>query len=226
VCHIYVAPARGKEFGVVDVALEVVALAGARYARFAQTWENEALRSSGADAACPVCGLVGAAVGLVTVRALLRKNLRDTASGDGFRYCRTPHCPIVWYRGDPSFVADAASVRVSVNVKTSDPRRPLCYCLKVDEATVFREVSEKGCCSTLEDVQRMTRANTGKACHVTNPSGNCCEREILAVIAKGLAAAGKTGKMPEFQALEGCCVRPRGLTEGAASSPGSTLRPA
>lgn len=211
---------------MVGLELEVVALSGARYARFAQAWENEALRPSWADAACPVCGLAGEAVGLVTVRALLRKDLRDAASGDGFRYCRTPHCPVVWYRTDPPFVADAASVRVPVNVKISDPLRPVCYCLKVDERTVLREVIEKSCCTTLEDVQRMTGANTGKACHVTNPSGNCCERDILAVIAKGLAAAGKVGKMPEFQALEGCCVRPRGLTEGGASLHGSTIRPA
>lgn len=196
--------------------LEVAAISGTAYPRWPKAFENIALRRQGWLDACPVCGQAGDPVGLVTLRALLRRALKGTPEGEGFRYCRTLRCPVVWYRGDPPFVADAAAARVPVNVKMTETARPLCYCLRVDEATVVREVVERGCCSTLEDVQRATRANTGKACHVTNPSGSCCERDVLGALAKGLASVGRQAQMAAFQPLEGCCVRP--ANDGNAES--------
>ncbi len=188
----------------------VPTVTGSAHARWPKAWENLAVDRGGSGDACPVCGELGEGVGLVTLRALIRKDLKALPDGEGFQYCRTLRCPIVWYRGAPAFAADAAAVRVPVNVKMEEPSRPLCYCLKVDEAAVLEEVVERGCCTTLEEVQEATRANTGKACHVTNPSGGCCERDVLGSLAKGLASAGRQGEVANFQALEGCCVRPAG----------------
>lgn len=208
-----------------SLSSEVLGASGARYGRWHRAWENLALSPEVFEEACPVCGFIGDPVGLVTLRALILRGLRGALSGEGWRYCRTQACPIVWYRQDPPLAVDQPAVRVAANVKTLDPSRPLCYCLRVDEASVFREVAEKGCCTTLDEVQRATRANTGKACHVTNPSGNCCERDVLAVIAKGLAAAGKADRLGDFKALEGCCVRPVGVGDSATSPDRALTRP-
>lgn len=46
----------------------------------------------------------------------------------------------------------------------------ICYCKNVTEAEIIEHVASKRCCSTLEDIQAHTGANTGSQCHSKNPS--------------------------------------------------------
>lgn len=47
----------------------------------------------------------------------------------------------------------------------------VCYCKGVTEAEIIEHVAIIRCCSTIEDIQNHTGANTGFECHVKNPSG-------------------------------------------------------
>ena len=47
----------------------------------------------------------------------------------------------------------------------------VCYCMNVTEEEIIDHVAAKQCCSTLEDIQRHTGANTGHQCAIKNPSG-------------------------------------------------------
>ena len=47
----------------------------------------------------------------------------------------------------------------------------VCYCKNVTEEEIIDHVAIKQCCSSIEDIQRHTRANTGNQCKVMNPSG-------------------------------------------------------
>ncbi len=47
----------------------------------------------------------------------------------------------------------------------------VCYCKNVTEAEIIEHVAYKRCCSTIEDIQKHTGANTGSECSVKNPSG-------------------------------------------------------
>lgn len=47
----------------------------------------------------------------------------------------------------------------------------VCYCKNVTEAEVIEHVAIKKCCSTMEDIQKHTGANTGSECAIKNPSG-------------------------------------------------------
>lgn len=49
--------------------------------------------------------------------------------------------------------------------------RTVCYCKNVTEADIIDHVAVRRCCSTLEDIQRHTLANTGTECAVKNPGG-------------------------------------------------------
>ena len=47
----------------------------------------------------------------------------------------------------------------------------VCFCKNVTEADIIEHVAIRQCCSTLEDIQKHTGANTGNQCHLKNPSG-------------------------------------------------------
>ncbi len=47
----------------------------------------------------------------------------------------------------------------------------ICYCRNVSEEEIINHVAYMKCCSTIEDIQRHTGANTGNQCRVKNPSG-------------------------------------------------------
>lgn len=49
--------------------------------------------------------------------------------------------------------------------------RTVCYCQNVSEEEIIDHVAYKKCCSTLEDIQQHTGANTGNQCRIKNPSG-------------------------------------------------------
>jgi len=46
----------------------------------------------------------------------------------------------------------------------------ICYCKNVTEEAIIDHVAIKQCCTTIEDIQKHTGANTGNHCHVKNPS--------------------------------------------------------
>jgi len=48
----------------------------------------------------------------------------------------------------------------------------VCYCLNVTEKEIINHVAIKQCCSSIEDIQKHTGANTGHHCHEMNPSGS------------------------------------------------------
>ena len=47
----------------------------------------------------------------------------------------------------------------------------VCYCLNVTEEEIIDHVAIKQCCSSIEDIQNHTGANTGDRCYELNPSG-------------------------------------------------------
>jgi len=46
----------------------------------------------------------------------------------------------------------------------------VCYCKNVSEEEIIDHVAIKQCCTTIEDIQKHTGANTGSLCHIKNPS--------------------------------------------------------
>lgn len=49
--------------------------------------------------------------------------------------------------------------------------RIICYCKQVTETEILEHVTVRKCCSTLEDIQAHTGANTGNQCRQKNPAG-------------------------------------------------------
>jgi copper chaperone CopZ len=147
--------------------------------------------------ACPVCGRQGRRVIALTVTAHLRADFWS-ALGDGFWFCWTPECPMLYYdNGRETYISkDPREVRSRFGLKEHDAPRPICYCLGVNAERIFDEVENKGCCDSLGDVERYTRAGTGKWCVTTNPSGVCCRAYLKDVVAESLVRASVASRAP------------------------------
>ncbi len=133
----------------------------------------------------------------LTVTAHLRAEYWG-ALGDGFWFSWTPTCPIFYYDNVRKVYIskDSTEVRSRFGLKEREAPRPICYCLGVNAEKIFEEVEQKGCCDSLEDVERYTRAGTGKWCVTTNPSGVCCRAYLKDVVAESLARASGMARSP------------------------------
>jgi len=47
----------------------------------------------------------------------------------------------------------------------------LCYCKNITEAEIVEHIAVRKCCSTIEDIQAHTGANTRNQCHIKNSAG-------------------------------------------------------
>ncbi len=107
-----------------------------------------------------------------------------TLLGDGFRFCFTRSCPMMYYRNHGKVYFTKAEIKTRFGPKEAEPPRPVCYCLQVTEEQIAEEILQKKCCTTLQDIQRFTRAGTGKWCLTTNPSGKCCREYLPDIVGK------------------------------------------
>jgi hypothetical protein len=153
--------------------------------------------------ACPVCGRQGRRVIALTVTAHPRPEYW-AALGDGFWFCWTRECPILYYdNARPVYVSkDAREVRSRFGLKEHESPRPICYCLGVNAERIFDEVENEGCCDSLEDVERYTRAGTGKWCVTTNPSGVCCRAYLKELVAESLTRSSVASRPPVEEVAE------------------------
>ncbi|MGQ0535959.1 MAG: hypothetical protein ACT4PT_07790 [Methanobacteriota archaeon] len=141
---------------------------------------------------CPECLEPGERVAWTTVNAVLRPEAAGKLdSSASYHFSPRRECPVPYLGAGPSSVARKDEARRRIGEKEAEAPIPVCYCLKVSEGQIVAEVAEKRCCRTLRDVERATRARTGRACHVMNPRGRCCGPQVRRAINKGLRAIGE-----------------------------------
>lgn len=152
--------------------------------------------------ACPLCGDRGLRVLKVTVATHVPEKFWSHLS-EGFYFCSNPACGMFYFNNVSKTYFLKDEVKTRFGLKEREPPRPICYCLQVTEETIEREIIEKGCCDSLEDIVAFTRAGTGKWCLTTNPSGKCCREYLERVvekylqIARGTAAEGSVRSVAE-----------------------------
>lgn len=115
---------------------------------------------------CPVCGTVGKKVSAITLSSILRQD-RVPADPNGYALCLAKDCAVAYF-GREIFQKEDLQVRIWFK-ETGEPI-PVCYCKNVTVADIKGHI-QRGCCSTLEDIQRHTEANTGKECLTKNLAG-------------------------------------------------------
>ena len=139
-----------------------------------------------AIAICPGCGLKGTKVFPTTLYSHLNEKYWHLVDGN-FRFSPTRDCDVVYFNNKASLYFLMSDVKTPYGPKMKEGIRPVCYCIGVTDREIEREIVEKGCCDSLEDVEQYTKAGTGKWCFVTNPSGKCCREYLPDVVQEYLS---------------------------------------
>jgi len=129
---------------------------------------------------CPQCGQKAKGVLSKTLEHLLVDTTKAKLSCfDGFYYCKTPSCEVVYFRGEETLTQD--DVSVVVGLKDGASPATTCYCFEWTKEKIKAELQESGETNALEDIKAKMQ-NPGCSCETLNPSGGCCLGDNTKVI--------------------------------------------
>ena len=121
---------------------------------------------------CPSCKTKAKGVLGKTVEALLTDKAKSQLSCfDGFYYCKTPSCRVVYFRDET--VLTQKDISAIVGLKDGASPATVCYCFKWTKEKIKAELEKTGKTIALEDIKEKMQ-NPGCSCEVLNPSGGCC----------------------------------------------------
>jgi Zinc binding domain len=143
-----------------------------------------------AQVRCPRNGKRGAAVGLLTVKAMLSEPALGRVAKGPYRFCADPDCPVVYFDCDQR-VFTTGDLRGPVWQKRPSGERTICYCFGETEASITREIAATGSCGAPARIREHIAAGRC-ACEVRNPRGVCCLgdlNEFVSRISAELASA-------------------------------------
>jgi len=126
--------------------------------------------------ACPHCQEKAKGVLGKTLAHLLTDTAKEKLESlDGFYYCKTPQCEVVYFRGDT--VLTQADMTVSVGLKESAVPAMVCYCFGWTKEKIKAELTAKGETTALADIKAKME-DPGCSCEILNPSGGCCLGDV------------------------------------------------
>jgi hypothetical protein len=129
---------------------------------------------------CPVCGSLGIKVEPITVKSMLKDDLKaEMNDNEKWHICSGDKCEITYYSDNKIY--SKKDIRVQVWYKEQTPQVPICYCSNLTEEEISNAVNNG--CKTIDDVQEYTCKNITGKCQTENPLGRCCRNEFLKTMA-------------------------------------------
>lgn len=136
---------------------------------------------------CPSCGTATRSVPATTIRSLVNESeLPSLAAPDGFEFCPSPTCDLVYHRPSDGARLRKPHIRVPVYQKEADPARLICYCFDHRLDAVLRD-GAAGRATIRDDVVEKCRQGLDR-CEEMNPQGLCCVGNIQAAMRSHAAA--------------------------------------
>jgi hypothetical protein len=131
-------------------------------------------------ARCPQSGSAGSAVGLQTLKALLRETALGRVEPSPYRFCADPGCDVVYFNAAGACFG-SGDLRVPVWQTLPFGGRPLCYCFGESEASIRAEIGSAGRSLAVERIREHIAAGRC-ACEFRNPRGKCCLGDVIAAL--------------------------------------------
>jgi len=140
---------------------------------------------------CKECGNKGKSVKETTLRSLVKeRNLGEIKSFDGFYFCETPSCKVVYFNNKQQIYLYKEDVKVRVGIKETEDPVPVCYCFGWTQEKIFNQIKQLGSSTAVQEISAKVKA--GKCtCDINNPSGKCCLGQVNKVVKKGMEIYGK-----------------------------------
>jgi hypothetical protein len=128
-----------------------------------------------------MCAVLGKAVSVATVRALLHTSLRAVTHA-AYHFCTTPDCLIVYFSCDGSQYFTTDQLRELVFQKASaDPAALVCYCFRYTRKAI-QHANASTRAQIVADITAGVHAGQC-ACDIRNPQGSCCLGNVRRLVA-------------------------------------------
>jgi len=126
--------------------------------------------------ACSLCGVLAKGVLAKTVEHMLSDQAKLRLSClEGFYYCKTPSCEVVYFRDTE--ILTQKELEVTVGLKEGANPAMVCYCFDWTKEKIQAELDATGKTTALEDIKAKME-NPGCSCEILNPSGGCCLGDV------------------------------------------------
>ena len=126
--------------------------------------------------ACPQCKEKAKGVLSKTLDSLLIKDAKAKLETlEGFYYCKTSTCKVVYFKDE--IILTQEDVSVTVGLKEGASPATLCYCFGWSKEKIKEQIEASGTTNALEDIKAKME-NPGCSCETLNPSGRCCLGDV------------------------------------------------
>jgi hypothetical protein len=141
-----------------------------------------------APSMCPVCGMKGQTVSVLTVKSLVREHTRVSPTAN-YKFCRSEDCDVVYFSTNAVF--RKPDVKVCVGLKEKEGSIQLCYCFDYTREDIRRDIERLGHTDIAQKIKAEINAGFC-ACEVKNPSGKCCLGEVTKAAQEETALLGSS----------------------------------
>ncbi len=157
--------------------------------------KTESESTSSAATVCPGCGRVGRAVSAVTIESLVTSEATARlANAEGFRFCPTAECLVIYHQPATGQRLGAEAVRVPVFQKSASLDRPVCYCFHHTVGEIEAQIRAHGASTVPADIKAQCARGVDE-CERNNPQGGCCLGNVARVV-KGALAEDTSSALP------------------------------
>lgn len=143
---------------------------------------------------CRECGNTGKPVMDITLRSIVKEPVLETIDSlDGFNYCGTPTCEVVYFNNERQVYLHKEDVKVRVGIKETESPIPVCYCFGWTQEKIYDQIMQQGHSTAVREISAKVKAGEC-ACEIKNPSGRCCLGEVNKAVKRGLKLYGGNQK--------------------------------
>lgn len=124
--------------------------------------------------ACPACSARARRVSPLTVRSLVKPELAARVRDEGYRFCESSTCDVVYFGvGDAAHRFLRSDLRLRVGQKETALPIPVCYCFDWTTEDIEREIRLTGDTTIPDRIRQKVRQGFCH-CETMNPQGTCC----------------------------------------------------
>ncbi|CAG1009697.1 MAG: hypothetical protein OIN86_11215 [Candidatus Methanoperedens sp.] len=155
--------------------------------------DNAASRHSCCDikvnedtAICKECNGKGKPAREITIESLVKEpQLEAIESPDGFYYCETPTCGVVYFNNERQVYLHKEDVKVRVGIKETESPISICYCFGWTQERIFEQIKQQGNSTAVKEISAKIKSGECE-CEIKNPSGRCCLGDVNKMVKKGM----------------------------------------
>ncbi len=134
---------------------------------------------------CKECSSTGKQVLEITLRSMVKEPALEVIENpDGFYFCETPTCGVVYFNNERKVYLHKEDVNVRVGIKEMENPVPVCYCFGWTQKRIFEQIRQLGYSTAVREISEKIKADEC-ACDITNPSGRCCLGEVNKAVKRG-----------------------------------------